>query len=137
MKIRITALAMLLVALLTCLIACRDSESAEVKKIHEDSITYLKNEGMLKFESGAVFNSKWMNDNYKESYIKFEDDGDFEMYILLIQNTDTHQQNIWYYVQRLGGDFVEAKEISWSWATRIETKLEGWAHTDKIGKKWR
>ena len=137
MKIRITALTMLLVALLTCLIACRDSESAEVKKIHEDSITYLKNEGMLKFESGAVFNSKWMNDNYKESYIKFEDDGDFEMYILLIQNTDTHRQDIWYYVQVLGGYFVEAKEISQSWATRIETKLGGWAHTDKIGKKWR
>lgn len=137
MKIRITALAMLLVALLTCLIACCDSESAEVKKIHEDSITYLNDEGMLRFESGAVFNSKWMNDNFKESYIKFEDDGDFEMYILLIQNTDTHQQNIWYYVQVLGGYFVEAKEISQSWATRIETKLGGWAHTDKIGKKWR
>ena len=53
-----------------------------------------------------------------------------------IQNTDTHRQHIWYYVQVLGGYFVEAKEISQSWATRIETKFEGWAHTDKIGKKW-
>lgn len=133
---KLMALFLVFVALITTAACDSYEKSPEVKSVHEESIFYLSDKDMMEFKKGAVFNSKWMEDNFKESYIIFEDDGDYEMYLLLIQNTDIAQQNKWYYVQVLGGDFVEAKEVSWSWAVTITTKLANWGHTDKIDKAW-
>jgi len=118
--------------------ACDKYEKSEaVYDIHEDCIEHLYFEAkVLQFKSDAIFDDKWIEDNFIESYITIEEDNDFEICIHLKQNTDIVNQDKWFYIQVLGDELVEAKEADWLSRFNVMVDWSNWLYTDKIDKAW-